>query len=727
MSLKPAQWFRPRATLTDQEVGRGLRLMTMQGTVSTGFGSITGSGFLAAYALAMGANNFQIGILAALPFIMQPLQIPSILLVEKLKRRKVLATGTFLRAQALWFPIALTPLFLDVPGGGAISVLLGLMAVRGMITAVTTCSWNGWVRDLVPQSILGRFFSQQLTFGTVAAVVFGLGAAIFVDYWKGSASAENAVYGYTMALLFGAVFLGMAGPLFMSLMPEPLMQLAPWGQPSLLETVATPLRDRNFRQLMGFLFLRGFTANLTIPFFAVYMLQRLGMPLSAVISLAVLSQVFNVLFLRVWGPMADQYGSKAILSISTSLYVLVILGWAFTTMPERYFLTIPLLVVLHIFAGIATAGVTLTTGTIGMKLAPQGQATAYLAGASLATSLGAGLGPLVGGKFADYFSVRELSLTFGWADPTSLHQFPAISLTGFDFLFAMAFIVGLIALNTLRGVREEGAAEQEEVLEELRAQSQEVGRVLGAVPGLRYVAQFPYSYMRNVPGMAVAVGVTAYQMASSTRMAVAAAATGSIAAREVADRVSGAVSDVVERTGDLGGQGADIARHATRGALNAADVMPGEVGSLARGAVQGAWTTLAKGATNPWGTLRGAVSGAIQGASEAKAAVARTAADAVEGAKAAARELGLSEETAANQAALGALEAARAIGPEAVSAVRQALSAQLSRIAPMGQGGDEEPETDQGRDEEPETDQGDEPESAEPGDDGPESDRSRDP
>ena len=547
----------------------------------------------------------------------------------------------------------------------------------------------------MPQDILGRFFSKQLTFGTIAAVVFGLGAAFFVDFWKDSASAENAVYGYTLAILFGAAVLGMAGPLFMALMPEPLMQPTPGPQPSLAETVAMPLRDEDFRQLMGFLFLRGFTANLAIPFFAVYMLQRLDMPLSAVISLTVLSQIFNVLFLRVWGPLADQYGSKAILSLSTSLYLLVILGWAFTTMPERYFMTIPLLVVLHIFAGIATAGVTLTTGTIGMKLAPPGQATSYLAGASLATSLGAGLGPLVGGKFADFFSVRELSLTFGWADPTTLRNFPAISLTGFDFLFAMAFIVGLIALNTLRGVREEGAVEQEVVLEELRAQSQEVSRMLSAVPGLRYVAQFPYSYIRNVPGMDVAVGVTAYQMASSTRTAVAAAATGNIAAREVADRVSGAVSDVEGRTGDMGGQGADIARHATRGALNAADVMPGEVGDLAKGAVQGAWTTLAKGATNPWGTLRGAVFGAIQGANGAKAAVARAATEAVEGARVAARELGVSEETAANQAAMGALEAARTIGPEAVSAVRQALSAQLSRIAPSGRGDEDEAAADE--------------------------------
>ena len=40
-----------------------------------GFNSITESGFLAAYALLLGANNFQIGVLAALPFWVQPTQI----------------------------------------------------------------------------------------------------------------------------------------------------------------------------------------------------------------------------------------------------------------------------------------------------------------------------------------------------------------------------------------------------------------------------------------------------------------------------------------------------------------------------------------------------------------------------------------------------------------------------------------------------------------------------
>ena len=57
-----------------------------------------------------------------------------------------------------------------------------------------------------------------------AGMVFSLGAAFFIDYWQGQASGENMILGYTYVLLFGALFLGLASPTFMSLMPEPLMQ-----------------------------------------------------------------------------------------------------------------------------------------------------------------------------------------------------------------------------------------------------------------------------------------------------------------------------------------------------------------------------------------------------------------------------------------------------------------------------------------------------------------------
>ena len=106
--------------------------------------------------------------------------------------------------------------------------------------------------------------------------------------------------------------------------------------------LAEPLRDRNFSQLVRFLFLWSLTSNLAIHFFAVFMLTRLGLSLPALIGLTVLSQLANVVFLKVWGPLADRVGSKTVLSLSASLFLLVILSWTFTTHPDRYFLTVPL-------------------------------------------------------------------------------------------------------------------------------------------------------------------------------------------------------------------------------------------------------------------------------------------------------------------------------------------------------------------------------------------------
>ena len=70
--------FKPRSTLSEQEINSGLRWFTWEGAASMGFFSITTSGILVAFALALGADNFQIGVLAAIPFIMQTMQIPSI-------------------------------------------------------------------------------------------------------------------------------------------------------------------------------------------------------------------------------------------------------------------------------------------------------------------------------------------------------------------------------------------------------------------------------------------------------------------------------------------------------------------------------------------------------------------------------------------------------------------------------------------------------------------------
>lgn len=672
--------FRPKPTISEKDIANGLRWFAWEGTASLGLFSITTSGFLAAFALALGANNLQIGILAALPFIMQILQLPSIWLVEKFRKRKAIALITWFPAQMLWFPMALIPFFIGVPSSRAISILLVLMTFRGLLAAVSNCGWNGWIRDLIPQTVLGRIFSKRLAMATVSSIIFSLGAAFFVDYWRNQVPSESVILGYSYVILFGALFLGMASPVFMSLMPEPSMQTIPGLQPSIRERLTAPIRDRNFRHLIQFLFSWGFASNLAIPFFAVYMLKRLELPLSWVIGLSILSQLFNIFFLRVWGRFVDRFGNKAVLSLCASLYLLVILGWIFTTMPERYFLTIPLLLFLHVFAGIANAGVTLTVGTIGLKLSPKGEATSYLAGASLATNLGAGLGPLVGGLMADFFSTRQLDLTFTWTSPLSYVQLPALSIIGFDFLFVIAFIVGAITISILATIREEGEVSREVILGSLFSPTRELSRPMSSVPAYNLVANFPFGFLKRVPvpGIDVALGVTAYQIAEMARVATLAAVSGKRITRKLVKALDNGLASIWKDKDreKVETHGVEIARQASRGAVHAADGTPLAVENLVIPVTKGVVKVTGQAGVNSLNGILGASQGIIQGAFEAGADLGLITKRTLEAAREAAAQSGLSEKEAVAKATEGILEAAAALGADALARVKEALSAE---------------------------------------------------
>ncbi|MFC1870936.1 MFS transporter [Chloroflexota bacterium] len=666
------RFLNPKPTISDGDIKSGLRWMTWEGAVSNGFSSITTSGILAAFALALGANNLQIGILAAIPFLMQPLQIPTIFLVDKLKKRKAIATVCWLFAQLVWFPIALIPLYIKTPGSGAISMLLLLMAIRNIFGAICNCAWNPWIRDLIPQKILGSYSARRLTVSTAVAIVFGLGAAFFVEFWKGQTVGDQAIYGYTYVLVFGALFLGMASPIFMSLMPEPLMQSTPGENPSLVKTLTTPLRNSNFRKLMQFQLLWNFAANLAIPFFAVYMLQRLGLPLFWVIGLSVISQLFNILFLRVWGPFADRFGSKVILSMGVSLYLIVFLGWIFTTMPERYFLTIPLLIILHVFAGIATAAVSFTIGTLNLKLAPQGQTTPYLASASLAANIGGGLGPLVGGILADFFSQRQLMVVFYWFDKAQTIELPAFSMGSYDFLFAITFILGLITLSTLSLVREEGEVGREVVLESLTSPIRELSQQGSSVPSFNVLRDIPLGNLRRlpVPGLDVVIGVTSYQIADIAKSI----ASANIRARRIGQGLEQAFIQGFSRFWKTGketeGYSIEITASIARGAMHAGDEKHEKLENLITSIADSIIRAASGAGIDPEDAIIGTSQGIIQGAVEIKADIGEAVQHTIETAREIAARTNLPEERAVAKAIEGMEQAADGIGKEVATQVR---------------------------------------------------------
>lgn len=309
----------------------------------------------------------------------------------------------------------------------------------------------------------------------------------------------NTEKSYGLVFLVGGM-IGLIGATTLMHVPEPTKvksENTDW-----LVLLLEPLKDQNFRRLLAFSASWSFTVIMSAVFMVVYMLERIGLSMTSVVLLGVLSQLVNIVFFNTWGRIADRHSNKSVLKVCVPLFILVILLYPFTTMPERYALSIPLLLLIHILGGIATAGFNLCAANIAIKLAPAGNATSYLASNAFCSGIAATIAPIVGGLLGTFFAHRELSLKVVYTpDVGQIHEalsIPALSFRGLDFVFFAAALFGLYAVRRLALVEEAGTVTEKEVREHVyRSMRNSLGNAYGITVGMRRVSSFPFEIIRR--------------------------------------------------------------------------------------------------------------------------------------------------------------------------------------------------------------------------------------
>ena len=488
--------IRPKDTLDEADVRYGLRMLLIDGILGQTMIVLFGGAFLVAFALLLGASNRVIGLLAAIGPAAQMLQLPVVWLVEKVRARKFLVVGSLVLSRLFIVVVALLPWF--VPQPARLGLFLGALVCFFALASISGCSFNSWIRDLVPEETMGRYFAKRMSIAVTVGALVSLAAAFGLDWYERAASAP--LPGFSALFLIAAV-VGMVDVYFLARIPEPRM--APGGGGGLLAALAEPLRDTNFRRLLLFLGSWHFAVMSAAPFFTVYLLLRLELSMSWVIGLAVFGQLMNVAFLGLWGRLADRFTNKSVLAVAGPLFMISVLMWPFTTMPDRHMFTVPLLILIHALSGMSAAGVILGTGNIALKSAPRGSATAYLATVALVSGLAATLSPILAGFAADWFADKELGLTLTWLQSEPVARavhLPALSFSGLDFLFAISFILGLYAMHRLLGVQEQGEVDDKAVRAELYAQMRRTARGVSSAVGMRQLTAFPFVAFRSTVG-----------------------------------------------------------------------------------------------------------------------------------------------------------------------------------------------------------------------------------
>lgn len=438
--------LQPSDQLTNAQVKTGLHLILKDGLATETMNTLTAGTFLVAIALYMGASNVQIGVLAALPTLTNIFQLVSVWLVQKFNNRRAITVTGAVCARFPLLLIGILPLLFS--NTASVGALISLLSFQYFFASIAGGSWNSWMRDLIPQQILGSYFSHRSRLMQILNVTLSLVMAMSIDYIKEHYPNHEITAYACMFIISGIV--GMWGAYALARTPEPKSKPI---HDNIAKLFSKPLTVPNFRKLLVFNSIWIFAFNLVTPFFSVYMMKTLGLPLVYVICLNIVSQVSSITSIKLWGSCSDRYSNKTIIRICAPVYIACIMAWSVVGIMSPAFM-LPVLVLMHMLMGASNAGITLALQNIGLKLAPADEGIVYLVTKNIVTAIFSATAPLVGGLLADFFTSHFVIHLFGRGQ--------------WNLFFMAGAVVGVFSMKLLKSVREEGELDKKLLITELQ-------------------------------------------------------------------------------------------------------------------------------------------------------------------------------------------------------------------------------------------------------------------
>ena len=402
----------------------------------------------------LGANDFQLGLLAAIPFASSVLQIFMSYIMERKRNRRFLFLFFGMLGRSFWILIGLVPFIFP-----SFSVDLRIWLV--VVFVVMVYSGNSFVGlgfgslmgDLVPMRIRGSYFSVRQMISLATGVVMGLLVSVMID--------RVGRPGYTIALVLAGVaqLLDVGCFYFIKWPPMPEVQNDHTSLPAMVREV---FANKPFVKLIIFYSIWLFSANIAGPFWNVYMLEDLQMNFTQMsLYTQIISNITTVLVISRWGRLIDRYGNKPILQMSALIIAVSPLPWFFATPATTYFVLFS-----NILSGSSWPVSDVCQQNLYLSHSPQVHRSMYIAVFLASINL---FGIAFGNAFGGWLMQTPLA-----ALADQHYQLFGMQLTNTRYLFLTTIILRIIVIFVvLPRVSEEGAWPLKDVLKDIFTRTRE--------------------------------------------------------------------------------------------------------------------------------------------------------------------------------------------------------------------------------------------------------------
>ncbi len=342
-----------------------LRISTIEGAWAIVHFVPTSGFFFTWFALLLGANDLQLGILSAIPALCQVFQLAGAYLVEKTGHRKPIVRWFSVVSRTFWLPIALVPFVCDTH---AVQIFIGLYLLSSIAMNFAAAGWTAWMSALVPPAIRGRYFGERNRIGGLISILVLLAAGILMDRFR-FMGWERVGY---LTIQFVAVAAGLVCFYLIGKQPDP--GYAAEKLPPLGDYLLRPMRDRNFRNLILFSLYWTFAVGVASPFFNAHLDKYMKWSYKSVAVLNVVMTISTILSQRWWGRLVDRYGHKPVLAVTMIGIVHLPFYYAFCPWDLRW----PIYTN-AVLTGIMWSGFGLATFNLVMHILPEKSRTMFVA------------------------------------------------------------------------------------------------------------------------------------------------------------------------------------------------------------------------------------------------------------------------------------------------------------------------------------------------------------
>ena len=354
MTNKLSHIFECSDHITEKQYRTSRALFILDGCASTQIFTVTSGAFLSGLAYLVGAGTALTGIIAALPTLMNTIQIFSSVVYENRAGSKRITVEFALIQRLCLLMMLFVPTFML---GTRISV------------AIINTGANNWLISLVKKERLGRYLGLKDSMTLVASTGGSLILSKILDAYR---FADQEILGFR---IIGILCIGICVVditcLTLIREPENVKHVEPLN---IRKAIQMPLTDQNYRNILIFFLLWSVASNFASPFFSIYMLENLGLSYFYITVMNMVASVARIAAANLWGKAADSYSWRLVTLGSIFMLGVAYIGWGLLT-KENCIYWLP---VVQAVSGVAWGGINIATFRMQFAFAPLEHRVSYV-------------------------------------------------------------------------------------------------------------------------------------------------------------------------------------------------------------------------------------------------------------------------------------------------------------------------------------------------------------